>query len=111
MQCSGVEAASTRSRQQIDWDSPNQQQLCMASCVDRESQGSRGKAGHSHLPSTADLRLQTDTGPSPDIDRADSLGTIELVAADRHEVDVEVIHIDGDFADSLCCVGVEEDLL
>lgn len=33
------------------------------------------------------------------------------MAADGHEVDVEVVDVDGDFADRLRSVRVEEDLL
>ena len=49
--------------------------------------------------------------PPPDVDGADALGPVHLVAADGHEVDLEIIHTHGDLADRLGTVGVEEHAL
>lgn len=64
-----------------------------------------------HLTTTTDLSLEPHTRPSPDVDRADAFRAVKLVAADRHEIDVQVVDVDGDLADGLSSVRMEEYLL
>ena len=46
-----------------------------------------------------------------DVQRADTLGAVDLVAGEREHVDVVLLHVDRDLADGLDGVGVEEDAL
>ncbi len=46
-----------------------------------------------------------------DVQRADALGAVDLVAGEREQVDVVRLHVDGDLADGLHGVGVEDDAL
>src|SRR5476651_2236413 len=46
-----------------------------------------------------------------DIERADALGSVNLVAGDAHQVDVHRLDIDRDLADGLGGIGMEESLL
>ena len=54
------------------------------------------------------MRNHSDSRLPPDIKRTYPLGCIDFVAADRHEVDIEFIDIDGYLADRLGSVGMEE---
>ena len=51
--------------------------------------------------------FQPDAGP--DVQRADALGGVELVAGHGEEIDAEVVHLDGDLADGLGAVAVHQD--
>src|SRR6185369_9429680 len=62
------------------------------------------------LPAAMDQRLKPHARLAPDIERADALWPIDLVAGDRHHVDVHRIDIERDLADSLGRIGVEIDL-
>src|ERR1700678_1528294 len=42
------------------------------------------------------------------VERADALGTVEFVGGKREDVDVHGVHVDGDLAQSLHAVGVED---
>ena len=46
---------------------------------------------------------------APDVERADALGSVDLVAGERQQVDVVCDHVDRNFADRLRGVGVEQD--
>lgn len=46
------------------------------------------------LSATADLRYRSD-GAAPDVERADALGSVDLVAGEGGEVDAEVIDVEG----------------
>ncbi len=59
-----------------------------------------------HLGGDPDPRI-----PLSHVKRADSLGAINLVSRERHQVDPHVLHIDGNLADSLCRVAVKENTL
>src|SRR5262249_39797158 len=45
---------------------------------------------------------------APDVQSAYTLGPVNLVRSDRHQVDVVFINVNGDFADGLNTVGVEK---
>ena len=62
------------------------------------------------LPSSALNWFNAYTRPPAHVQRPHSLGTVHLVAADGHEVDVHVVHVHGDLADGLSRVSVQEDL-
>jgi hypothetical protein len=62
------------------------------------------------LPSSALEGLEADARPAADVEGADALGAVELVAGDGEEVDVHGVDVDGDLADGLGGIGVEEDL-
>ena len=64
------------------------------------------------MASAVDLLGDLDAGvAAADVERADTLGPVELVAGEREDVDVVGLHVDGDLADGLDGVGVEEDAL
>jgi hypothetical protein len=54
-----------------------------------------------------DQRLKR--GSSPDTERANAFGGIELVAGYRQEVDAQLVHLCWNFSDGLGGVGVEGD--
>ena len=62
------------------------------------------------LPAAADDGVQAHARPPPHEARAHPLRPVDLVARDAHQVDVPRIHVDGDLADGLRGVGVEEGL-
>mmetsp|Transcript_36948 Transcript_36948/g.119180 ORF Transcript_36948/g.119180 Transcript_36948/m.119180 type:complete len:498 (-) Transcript_36948:48-1541(-) len=67
-------------------------------------------AAHAALLAPAvDDRAQADAGLAPDVEGADALGAVHLVGGDGHQGDVHLGHVDGDLADALGAVGVEED--
>ena len=45
------------------------------------------------------------------VQRADALGAVNLVAGDRHQVDAVFLDVHGNFADGLHCVHMKEDAL
>ena len=60
------------------------------------------------LPAAGKQRQQADTRAAADEQRADPLGTIELVAADRGQIDFPAGQVERDFADRLRQIGVEQ---
>ena len=55
--------------------------------------------------------MQPDPWLLPDIQCTHTLRPINLMPADRHQVDVHVINIDWDFANALRPVGVQQNFL
>ncbi len=45
----------------------------------------------------------------PDVERTDSLGTVDLMGCKRHEVNAHGLYIDRDLADTLCGIAMKED--
>ena len=81
-------------------------------CLSLQTWLVRSKCGElvmTNLAAPIHLSLQPDTRPSPNVNCPHPLGSINLVPADRHQVDVVLIDIDWDLAYSLCCVCMEED--
>ena len=76
--------------------------------------GEGGDLGHGLGPGAASalLRAADDEGPQPqagaDIERADALGGVDLVAADADEVRAERLRREGDFHKGLHRVGVQQ---
>merc|ERR1719517_391398 len=63
------------------------------------------------LASAVDDGLHPNPRPPPQIDRANALGAVKLVARYGHQVNVHLVHVNGELADGLGGVRVEEDLL
>lgn len=63
------------------------------------------------LATTTDDGVESDPGPSSNVACADTLGSVDLVARNRHQVDVPFVDINRDLANCLCGIGVEKDLL
>jgi hypothetical protein len=63
------------------------------------------------LSTTIDERRQSHSRLPPEKECAHSLGAVNLVAADAHEVDVHLIDVDVDLAGGLCGICVQEDLV
>src|SRR4051794_28030363 len=63
------------------------------------------------LTTTRNDGVESDPWSSSHVAGTDTLGTVDLVTGDGHEVDVHLVDVEGDLADCLCAVGVEEDLL
>lgn len=73
-------------------------------------EGRQGAAAHAALLAAAvHQRLDADARAAAHIEGANALGPVDLVAADGHEVDVGGVDVDGDLADGLRGVRVEED--
>lgn len=47
---------------------------------------------------------------SPNVEGPDSLGTVDLVSTNRHQVDVVSVDVYWNFADRLGCIGMEKHL-
>lgn len=74
----------------------------------------RSKSSGSHtflLTTSRNLRMESDLGLSTDVKSTDTLGSVDLVATDRHQVDLAVIDINGKFSNSLRGISVEENFL
>mmetsp|Transcript_8140 Transcript_8140/g.20006 ORF Transcript_8140/g.20006 Transcript_8140/m.20006 type:complete len:632 (+) Transcript_8140:388-2283(+) len=72
----------------------------------------QGAAAHAPLlPAAVYYRHQTHTRLAAHVDRTDSLGSVDLVCGEGHQVDVHLVNVDRDLAVGLGCVSVEEDLL
>ena len=78
--------------------------------ADSEKGGNRAGANSPLLTSTSLHSLHPDTRTAAEVEGTDSLGTVDLVATDGHEVNVEVIDVNGDLASGLRAVCVEEHL-
>jgi hypothetical protein len=63
------------------------------------------------LSPTTHLCLNSHSGTAPNVDRANSLRAVNLVAADRHHVDVHFVDVDGDLSHRLSGIGVEKYLV
>ena len=61
------------------------------------------------LASSIDLRVESHLGLAADVKCSNSLGAIHFVTTNAHHVNFRIVHIDGNFTDTLRCVGVEED--
>ena len=69
----------------------------------------QGAGAHAALlAAAADHRLQAHPRPAADVERADALGPVDLVAGDAHQVDLHRLDVERDLADGLGRVGVEE---
>ena len=81
--------------------------------AEADTQGCRDGSGSEAalLPSTVDDGLEADARTTADVRRANALGAVQLVPADAHDVDLARINIDGDLANSLRSVRVEEGVL
>jgi len=63
------------------------------------------------LTASGQERDEADSGTATDIESTNTLGSIDLVTTDAQEINVHLSHINGDLADSLGSIGVEENLL
>ena len=52
--------------------------------------------------------MQSDSGLSADVKGTDALWSVELVTADRKQIDVHLIHVDRHLANTLGSICVEE---
>ena len=77
--------------------------------AERRRQGARAEA--TLLPAAHDQRHQAHARLAADVERADALGPVDLVARDAHQVDVHRLDVERDLAGGLGRVGVEEGLL
>ncbi len=59
-----------------------------------------------HLSCDADTRILFS-----DIEGADALGSVNLVGAERHEIDAHLLHVDRDLAHALGRIAVKQDAL
>ena len=74
--------------------------------AERRRQGARAQAAL--LPAAVDQRQQPHPRPAPDIERADALRPVDLVAGDRQQVDLHRLDIERDLAEGLRRIGVEQ---
>jgi len=84
---------------------------CSFTEADNERRSDSSASQTSLLTTTADDGVESDTRSSADVASTNTLGTVELVAGDGHEVNVELVDIERDLANSLSSICVEEDLL
>ena len=77
--------------------------------AERRRQGARAEAAL--LAAAHDQRHQPHARLAADVERADALGPVDLVAGDAHQVDVHRLDVERDLAGGLRRVGVEEGLL
>jgi hypothetical protein len=84
---------------------------CSLTKTDDERRSKSSTSQTSLLTTTTDDRVESDTGSSADVASTNALGTIKLVTGDRHEVNVELVDVEGNLAHSLSAIGVEKDLL
>ena len=62
------------------------------------------------LAAAGDLRLEPHDRIAPaDVQRADAFGAVDLVGGETHQVDAERRDVDGDLADGLRRVAVQQD--
>mmetsp|Transcript_30455 Transcript_30455/g.71157 ORF Transcript_30455/g.71157 Transcript_30455/m.71157 type:complete len:467 (-) Transcript_30455:143-1543(-) len=78
---------------------------------DSHRSGHRPAAEAPLLPAAVDDGLHADAGPAADVEGANTLGAVDLVARDRCEVQVPLGHVHLDLSGRLCNVRVEEDLV
>lgn len=79
--------------------------------ADNERRSQRAAAKTSLLTTTADDGFQSDSWPTTDVSCTNAHGAVDLVGGDGHQVNVHGVNVNGDLANSLGSVGVEEDLL
>ena len=70
-----------------------------------QRRGQRPRAVAALLPAARHQRLEADARLAADVQRADALGAVALVARDGHQVDVHRVHVH----EHLGAVGVEVD--
>src|SRR5215468_5367366 len=70
--------------------------------AERRWQSSRTQA--SFLSATIDQRQQAHARPTPDVERADPLGPVDLVTRNRQQVDLHRPNIERDLPEGLRCV-------
>ena len=63
------------------------------------------------LTSTTHLRDKSNSRLSSDVKSTDTFGSIDFMSTDGHEVDIKRIDVNGQFADRLCSVRMEENLV
>ncbi|KAG6546487.1 hypothetical protein Mapa_012036 [Marchantia paleacea] len=85
----------------------------LAGSAHSHSQRSRyGSASDAPLLATsAHLRFNPNSRSPPQIDGTDSLGTINLVRTDGHQINLHLVDVDGHLACSLGSIRVEKDLM
>src|SRR5271155_5545121 len=73
----------------------------------------QGAGTHAALVASAvDLRGNLHTRiAAANVERAYALGAIELMSRERHDVDVHLIHVDGDLTQGLNAIGMEDNAL
>jgi hypothetical protein len=74
--------------------------------AERRRQGSRAQVAL--LTAAVDQRQKAHARPPPDVERADSLRSIDLMAGNRHEIDMHCLNIERNLAEGLSRVGMEE---
>mmetsp|Transcript_20823 Transcript_20823/g.28690 ORF Transcript_20823/g.28690 Transcript_20823/m.28690 type:complete len:420 (-) Transcript_20823:258-1517(-) len=84
-----------------------------AGCAEADAEGvrERARAQAPLLAAAVHERLQAHARPPPHVERADALGPVNLVAGKGHEVDLQIINIDGHLAKHLRCISVKESLV
>lgn len=80
-----------------------------------ETNGKRWRKGttsqSSLLSTSTDDRVESDSWSSADVASTDTIRAVNLVGRNGHQVNVHLVDIDGNLSNSLCTIGVEEDLL
>lgn len=84
---------------------------CSLTETNNKRRGNRSTSQTSLLTTTTDDGVESDTGSSANVAGTNTLGTVDLVTGDGHEIDVELVDIKRDLADGLSSICVEEDLL
>lgn len=79
--------------------------------ADNERRSQRAAAKTSLLTTTADDGVESDSWPTTDVACTNTLGAVDLVRGNGHQVNVHGVNVKGDLANSLGSIGVEEDLL
>src|SRR4029450_11931245 len=70
----------------------------------------RARTDAALVPATVEERRETDRRlAAADVERADALRRVDLVARDRDQIEVHRLDVDGDAAEALRRVGVEQD--
>jgi hypothetical protein len=69
----------------------------------------RARAEATLLTTSIDERSETDSRLTAQVEGTHSLGAVNFVAADAHEVDIHLVDVDVDLSDGLSCVSVQED--
>ena len=88
------------------WDSARDASRGAQPDAKRRRQGAGAQAAF--LPAAVDQRFEPHPRPAADIEGADALGRVHLVAGDRHQVDLHRLHVEPDLAGGLRGVGVEQ---
>ena len=78
---------------------------------DDQRRGNSSTANVSFLSTSCLDGIQANTRSPTHVECSDTFGSVNLVTADGHQIDVHLIDIDGYFAHCLSSIGVKEDLL